>query len=176
MDNNTIEASSSSPSASTSSPSNHIGVGVPDLNKAVRWYHEVLGFNIVTEPMEGSADDSHLGMILKDIFGASFKKLGLAHMSFANQVGFEVFEFVDPKEEQRENNFEYWKTGFFHIGITNPNIEEVAKRIAEKGGKQRSKIWEIFPGKPYKAVYCEDPFGNIIEIYTHSYEQIWSSK
>jgi hypothetical protein len=34
---------------------------------------------------------------------------------------FEVFEFVDPKEEQRENNFEYWKTGFFHIGITDPN-------------------------------------------------------
>lgn len=52
-------------------------------------------------------------------------------------MGFEVFEFIDPKEEQRENNFEYWKTGFFHIGITNPNIEELAKRIAEKGGKQR---------------------------------------
>ena len=107
MDNNTIEASSSSPSASPPNLSNHIGVGVPDLNKAVRWYHEVLDFNIVTEPMEGSADNSHIGMILKDIFGASFKKLRLAHMSFANQVGFEVFEFVDPKEEQRENNFEY---------------------------------------------------------------------
>ncbi|MCC2647430.1 MAG: hypothetical protein K0S67_705 [Nitrososphaeraceae archaeon] len=35
MDNNTREASSSSPPASPS-PSNHIGVGVPDLNKAVR--------------------------------------------------------------------------------------------------------------------------------------------
>lgn len=67
MDNNTIEASSSPPASP--SPSNHIGVGVPDLNIAVRWYHEVLGFNIVTEPMEGSADDSHLGMILKDILG-----------------------------------------------------------------------------------------------------------
>jgi catechol-2,3-dioxygenase len=66
MDNNTIEASS--PSASPPSISNHIGVGVPDLNKAVRWYHEVLGFNIVTEPMEGSADDSHLGMIFKRYF------------------------------------------------------------------------------------------------------------
>ena len=165
MDNNTIEASS--PPASPIS-SNHIGVGVPDLNKAVRWYHEVLGFNIVTEPMEGSADNSHLGMILRDIFGSSFKKLRLAHMSFANHVGFEIFEFVDPKEEQQENNFEYWKTGFFHIGITDPNIEELAKRIAEKGGKQRNKIWEIFPSKPYKIVYCEDPFGNIIEIYTHS--------
>jgi catechol 2,3-dioxygenase-like lactoylglutathione lyase family enzyme len=175
MDNNTIEEASS-PSDSPPSPSNHIGVGVPDLDKAVRWYHEVLGFNIVTEPMEGSADDSHLGIILKDIFEGSFKRLRLAHMSFANQVGFEVFEFVDPKEEQRENNFEYWKTGFFHIGITNPNIEELFKRITENGRKQRSKIWEIYPGKPYKAVYCEDPFGNILEIYTHNYEQIWSSK
>jgi catechol-2,3-dioxygenase len=50
MDNtidNTIEASSRPASPV---PSNHIGVGVPDLDKAVRWYHEVLGFNIVVEP------------------------------------------------------------------------------------------------------------------------------
>jgi catechol 2,3-dioxygenase-like lactoylglutathione lyase family enzyme len=56
---NTIE-SSSRPTSSV--PSNHIGVGVPDLDKAVRWYHEVLGFNMVVESMEGSADDSHIGM------------------------------------------------------------------------------------------------------------------
>ena len=36
---NIIEASS--PTASPS-PSNHIGVGVPDLDKAVRWYHDLL--------------------------------------------------------------------------------------------------------------------------------------
>lgn len=24
-------------------------------------------------------------------------------------------------------------------------------------------------------VYCEDPFGNLIEIYTHSYELIYSA-
>jgi hypothetical protein len=63
----------------------------------------------------------HFGMLLKDIFGVSFKKLRWAHMIFANHVDIEVFEFVDPKEEQRENNFEYWKTRFFHIGITDPN-------------------------------------------------------
>ena len=68
MDNKTIEASSS-PSASPPNLSNHIGVGVPDLNKAVKWYNEVLGFNIVTEPMEGSADNSHIGMILKIFSG-----------------------------------------------------------------------------------------------------------
>jgi hypothetical protein len=41
---NTIEASSRPASPV---PSNHIGVGLPDLDKAVRWYHEVLGLNIV---------------------------------------------------------------------------------------------------------------------------------
>jgi hypothetical protein len=51
-------------------------------------------------------------MVLKDIFGTSFKKLRWVHMTFANHVGFEIFEFVDPKEQQRENNFEYWKTEF----------------------------------------------------------------
>ena len=64
----------------------------------------------------------------------------------------------------------------FPFAITDPNIEKLAKRIAENGGKQRSKVWQLIPDKPYKIVYCEDPFGNIIEIYTHNYEQVWSSK
>jgi hypothetical protein len=38
-------------------------------------------------------------------------------------------------------------------------------------GKQRSKIWDIPPSKGYKIAFCEDPFGNVIEIYTHSYER-----
>jgi hypothetical protein len=43
--------------------------------------------------------------------------------------------------------------------------EQRVKKIAESGGKQRTKVLELIPGKPYKIAYCEDPFGNIIEIY-----------
>ena len=111
MDDNIPAAS---PTEANPKASNHIA-SVPDLDKAVKWYHEVLGFKILTEPMEGRADNSHMGTILKDIFGSSFNRLRFAHLSFGNQVGFEIFEFIDPKEEQRENNFEYWKTGFFHL-------------------------------------------------------------
>lgn len=153
---------------------NHVAVSVPDLDKAIKWYHEVLGFNVIIEQIEGISDNSHLGRVLSDIFGANFKKLRLAHMTFKNRVGFEVFEFIDPKAERPANNFEYWKTSFFHICITEPDIEKITKKIIESGGKQRSKIWELIPDKPYKIVYCEDPFGNIIEIYTHSYEEVWS--
>lgn len=52
--------------------------------------------------------------------------------SSGNQVGFEIFEYIDPKAERRINdNFEYWKSGFFHICITDPNIEEYCKKISE---------------------------------------------
>jgi catechol 2,3-dioxygenase-like lactoylglutathione lyase family enzyme len=161
-------------SNSSSKAMNHVAISVPDLDKAIKWYNEILGFDILTKQIEGNSDNSHLGKILSDIFGVKFKKLRLVHMTFKNQVGFEVFEFIEPKAERPSNNFEYWKTSFFHICITEPDIENVTKKIAESGGKQRSKIWEPFPSKPFKVVFCEDPFGNIIEIYTHSYGEFWS--
>src|SRR6476659_1795049 len=113
---------------------NHVAVSVPDLDKAIRWYHEILGFNAITEQIDGTSDNSHLGRILTDIFGAEFRKLKLV-------------QFIDPKAERPANNFEYWKTTFFHICITEPDIEQLTKKIAESGGKQRNKIWEIIPGK-----------------------------
>ena len=33
---------------------NHVAVSVPDLDKAIRWYHEILGFNAITEQIDGT--------------------------------------------------------------------------------------------------------------------------
>jgi catechol 2,3-dioxygenase-like lactoylglutathione lyase family enzyme len=150
---------------------NHIAVSVPSLDEAVKWYREVLGFTTVKQTEEFVIDDSLIGIAVKDIHGPRLKKMRMAWLSSANQIGFEIIEYVEPKAERRLDNFEYWKSGFIHICITDPNIEELCKRISESGGKQRSKIWEIVPDKGYKIAFCEDPFGNVIEIYDHSYEQ-----
>jgi catechol 2,3-dioxygenase-like lactoylglutathione lyase family enzyme len=163
---------SSSPAVVYPKAINHIAVSVTDLDRAVNWYQEVLGFTVINGPVEIVADDSLLGMVAKDIHGPNLKKMRMAWLISGNQAGIEIFEYLDPKAERRTNdNFEYWKSGFFHICVTDPNIEEICKKISESGGKQRSKIWDISPDKGYKIAFCEDPFGNIIEIYTHSYEQ-----
>ena len=154
---------------------NHVAVSVPDLDLAVKWYKEVFGFTVVREPIEFVPDDTLIGMAVKDIHGPSLKKVRMVWLSSVNQVGFESFEYIEPKAERRTNNFEYWKSGFIHICITDPDIEGLCKKISQTGGKQRSKVWEIVPDKGYKIAFCEDPFGNIIEIYSHSYEQTITS-
>ena len=55
--------------------------------------------------------------------------------------------------------------------------DNTIKIIEELGGKQRmEKVRKYYPGeKPYRMVYMEDPFGNIFELYSHSYELTYSA-
>ena len=153
----------------------HVGFTVTDIEKAIRWYQDIFGFRLLAGPVELVADDSHFGLIARDIFGAQFRRGRLAQLTGSNGVCIELFQFSDPPSVTRKENFEYWKAGIFHFTIVEPAIEDLVHRIADTGGKLRSQVWTLFPDKPYKIAYCEDPFGNIIEIYTHSTEQTWSN-
>jgi catechol 2,3-dioxygenase-like lactoylglutathione lyase family enzyme len=160
-----------------SKPMNHVAVSVTDIHRAAKWYREVMGFTVLMEPFEISLEppDSHIAKVARSVFGPKLRKMLLCHMSSANGVGFELFQFIEPKTELREDNFEYWKTGVFHISVTDPDIEELSQRIVASGGKKRTDVLELVEGSGRKICFCEDPFGNIIEIYSHSYEQNWSN-
>lgn len=155
----------------------HIGVSVPNLDEAIAWYEDVLGFRLIGPPGDVDlTDDSHFAHLCTDIFGTGCKRLRLAHISTANGTALELFEFQDPASEEPTDNFEYWKRGIFHYCVVDPDIEGLAQRIAATGGKVRSKIWDLFDGQPYRLVYCEDPFGTIVEIYSHSHEQFFANQ
>jgi hypothetical protein len=91
-----------------------------------------------------------IGRAVRDIHGPDLKKMRMAWLSSGDQIGFKIFEYVEPKAQRCQDNFEYWKSGFTHICITDPNIEDLCSRISGNGGKQRSKVWEIVPEKGYK--------------------------
>jgi len=151
----------------------HIGLSVPDLDQAVKFYTEVLGWYTIMEPAPVYNDETAIGQMCRDVFGNDWEQFRIAHLATGDKVGIELFEF--PHNEKPENNFEYWKTGIFHFCIQDPNIEDLVEKIKQYGGKQRMPIREYYPDdKPYKMVYVEDPFGNIFEIYTHSYELTYS--
>ena len=151
-----------------------MGVGVADIERAIRWHQEVLGFTLLMGPMEVRAEPGYQANEVRDVLGQNFNAMLQAHMVSVNGIGIELFQLLDPPHERREPSLEYWKSGFFHICVTDPNIEELAGRIASSGGRQPSKIWRIDSRtEHYRLCYCEDPFGNIIEIYTHNYETLY---
>ncbi len=151
----------------------HIGLSVPNIEEAVNFYTEVLGWYVIMEPSDVIEDDSPIGQMCTDVFGEGWGQFKIAHLATSDKIGIELFEF--PNNEAPENNFEYWKTGIFHFCVQDPDIERLVEKIVAHGGKQRMPIREYYPNeKPYKMVYCEDPFGNLIEIYTHSYELTYS--
>lgn len=155
----------------------HIGLCVPDLDAAVKWYNQVLGFTVLIGPSQNDGDNqTDLGRLNRGVFGTNFKRSRVAHLVTSNGIGIELFQFIDPPYKKPENNFEYWRGGVFHFCIVDPNIDRLLERITDTGGKARCKVAAIFPGEPYRMVYCEDPFGNPFEIYTHSYEQFFANK
>ena len=54
----------SKPSSSSVYPKtiNHIAVSVPNLEKAMKWYTEILGFAIIKQPVKILVDDSLIGI------------------------------------------------------------------------------------------------------------------
>lgn len=155
---------------------NHIGTVVPDIEAAIEWYRDVMGFGLVDGPHD-LRQDGPTGPQTDNVLGKNMKHLRIAHMGTGNGVGLELFEPVDPPLERRDNMVEFWRSGFFHICVTDPDVEGLVARIVETGGQQLSDIWPERPPKTeYRMCYCADPFGNVIEVYSHMYETMQSHK
>jgi catechol 2,3-dioxygenase-like lactoylglutathione lyase family enzyme len=161
----------------TPSAVTHVGATVTDLDRAIGWYGDVLGLDPIGPPIEVRTDKGHGGAVAADVFGARLGRFRQAHLAGANGVALELFEFREPPTQLRRANFEYWKTGFFHVCFAVSDIETAAARVSAHGGRQRTgRVWRIFPGEPYRTCYCEDPFGNVIELYSHSHERTYANR
>lgn len=152
----------------------HIGLSVPNLEEAVKFYKEVMGWYVVMEPsVIKEENDTAIGIMCTDVFGAGYGSFKIAHMVTSNGIGVELFEFIQNNKQKQP--FQFANTGLFHFSVQDPDIEGLIEKIVDHGGKQRMPIREYYPNdKPYKMCYVEDPFGIVFEIYTHSYEVTYS--
>jgi lactoylglutathione lyase family protein len=153
----------------------HIGITVPDLDEAVEFYTKALGLYLIMPPTTIKHDDSAIGQMCDDVFGEGWGSFRISHLATADGIGVELFQF--PKTTADRPEFDYWRTRIFHCCFQDPDLEGRVKLIEQHGGKMRMKqVRFYYPGqKPYRMVYCEDPFGNVVELYSHSYELTYSS-
>jgi catechol 2,3-dioxygenase-like lactoylglutathione lyase family enzyme len=156
---------------------NHVAISVTDLEAAADWYQAVFGFRRIRSDRATDRAETPDAPIFK-IYPASLKKVKCAWMSCGNGVGFEIFEFQDPKTEDMkkitaEQPFEYTRAGFFHIAVTVADPNATLKLINEKGGATVGEVVEMYGEL---AAYARDPWGNVIEVLSCSFETLMGNR
>ncbi|KAK7423565.1 hypothetical protein QQX98_001023 [Neonectria punicea] len=149
---------------------NHVAVSVCNIEAVVKWYSDLFGFRLLGSiqhiKRSETPDDAIFG-----IYPASLNEVKLAWMTTGNGVGFEVFEFVDPKAEPEAKSFEFHKAGFFHVCVTDSDPDALASRVEEAGGRRIGKTMDPL-GTGVKCLYLADPWGNVMEVLNVGFEQM----
>lgn len=141
----------------------HVGLTVPDVEAAVEWYREVLGFDVIAAPETFEPDDDHAGELLTEALGA-FERVTIAHLETASGVAVEFLSFAATGTQA---DLTPRRAGWAHLCVVDEDVAGLAARIDDHGGDHYAAVREVFPGEPYRLTYCRDPFGNRIEIYSH---------
>lgn len=155
----------------------HVGIMVGDMDKALQFYTKALGLEIVMDKAVVSEEkETAIGQMCIAVFGEGFKGFNIAHLVTTDGIGVELFEMKD-REEKHKVDFK--RIGIFHFCLETDDFEGAIARTEQYGGKARMDIMRYHPeddNKPYKMVYLEDPFGNLFELYSHSYAETYSSE
>ncbi|MEF2093894.1 VOC family protein [Bacillus sp. CFBP9009] len=72
----------------------HIGLAVPDLDAAIKWYEQVLGFRLLASPFSFDTGAEKKYNMTNDLLDEYVKKMH-AHMMTDNGVGIELIEFLE---------------------------------------------------------------------------------
>lgn len=156
----------------------HVGLTVPDLDAAVAWYGDVLGFRPIAPALTIRKGDGVQGEISADMFGPEFEGFRIVHLSTGGNTALELFQFLGPAFVEREREYMPWRGGYSHLCVVDPNVDELVARIEAAGGLCRTRIWTMFEAKPdpYRVCIAQDSWGSIIEIYSHGSEQSFANQ
>ena len=154
---------------------NHIGIMVGDMDKAIEFYTKALGLKVVMENTKVVEErESAIGRMCIAVFGEGFKDFNIAHLVTTDGIGVELFEM---KEKQERHKVDFSRIGIFHFCLQTDDFHGVIERTEKLGGKVRMDIMRYHPeddNKPSKMVYLQDPFGNLFELYSHTYEETYA--
>ena len=122
---------------------NHVGVGVADIERAIHWYQEVLGFTLLMGPMEVRAEPGYRANEVRDVLGQNFNAMLQAHMVSVNGIGIELFQLLDPPHEKREPSWSTGRVDFFTFASPIPisrSSRSASRRLAAVKGRRSGEL------------------------------------
>jgi catechol 2,3-dioxygenase-like lactoylglutathione lyase family enzyme len=134
----------------------HPALVVPDLERAREFYEEMFGFRVIGR--EGWNEGSLSGL-RTGVPGSSCRGYYLAgHNCFL-----ELFQFDKPQSSAPEPGaLLAHEPGIRHLAFYVDDCRKELQRLLDLGGQRLGEFPSV--GGPFGAIYCRDPFGNIIEL------------
>ncbi|MCZ6712220.1 MAG: VOC family protein [Gammaproteobacteria bacterium] len=131
----------------------HVAIGVPDFQKGLEFYRDVLGFEVVSQGQISDNEAANRAVGLDDI------RAEVAMLKAPNAY-IELWQYSNPApEDHRQRPSDY---GYPHFALQVTDMQQEYERMRAAGME--------FVGEPVdlgssSAIYGKDPFGNVIEIY-----------
>ena len=132
----------------------HIAIGVPDFDKGLAFYRDLLGFEVVQQ-----SDFNRDNPMADRAIGLSGVAARMAMLKASNAF-IELWQYTNPPpDDRRSRPCDY---GYVHFALQVDGIDAEYARLKAAG--------MTFVGDPVdfgvaSAIYGRDPFGNVIELY-----------
>jgi catechol 2,3-dioxygenase-like lactoylglutathione lyase family enzyme len=148
----------------------HIGITVPDIQQAYRFYCDALGFEKVMEvEWDESRPETNKGGLTPEMIeqlkrvhqiDPSVKTAATVAMVQASNLILEFWAYRNPKVVPQDPNRSTHHSGFMHMAFDVSNLDELYPRLLAAGVR-----FHVPPQRSgaVNTTYGRDPFGNIIE-------------
>ena len=134
----------------------HVGLVVEDLEKALGFYRDTLGFKV-----EKSMDEK--GPFIETILGLKDVVVTTVKMSAPDGNLIELLYFKTHKDCAKKIGRRIFDFGISHMALTVDNLESDYQRIKLAGAQFLSTPKTNVEGTA-KVAFCKVPFGNILEL------------
>ena len=154
----------------------HMAVFVSDMDRAIRLWRDVLGFEITYDAEIPDGDEPGLGIymtpeLLDDIFGVSNARSRMVLMMSKQKAIIELQQCLNPAiKKTPKKNLRYGHTGFHELGLSVDDIGGWFEKIKRAGYEtQTDYVWPC-AGIGRSFLFYDDD-GNMIQLWEHTQRQ-----
>ena len=138
---------------------NHVAISVPDIERALKFYRDLLGFKVAFE--YGWEKDSPVAPVADQIIAVKGTAARSIVLRTSNLL-IELFQFHAGNPKAQDPQRPVIDHGFTHLCFAVKGLDQEYQRLSAAGMKFHCSPMQIAPG--VRTVYGRDPFGNVIEL------------
>lgn len=131
----------------------HVGISVSSLDRALAFYRDTIGMQVVADGVLDERYDAITGLTGVKCWGVMLK-LGAMHI--------ELFQFASPTPKHNDPNRPVSDQGITHVAFTVADIDREYDRLVAAGVSFHCAPQEFPSGN--RATYGRGPDGNVFEL------------